>query len=65
MPEYKNSEMLAIITEYVHNPRYRDILRRRFCDGYTYEEIAEDVSFSPQHVKYICTSYKPMLLSHL
>lgn len=65
MPEYKNSDMLAIISEYIHHPRYREILRLRFCDGFTYEEIAGKVNFSPQHVKAICAKYKPVLISHL
>ena len=51
MPEYKNSEMLAIITEYVHNPRYRDILRRRFCDEYKYEEIGMFCNKSRQSIQ--------------
>ena len=63
MPVYKNSDMTNVINEYVHNPRYREILRLRFIDGFTYEEIAEAVNFSPQHVKYICSSYKPLLIS--
>lgn len=45
MPEYKNSDMLVIINEYIHHPRYREILRLRFCDGFTYEEIAGEVNF--------------------
>lgn len=65
MPEYKNSDMRRTIDEYVHNPRYREILRLRFCDGFTYEEIAEEVNFSPQHVKALCHKYKPVLISHL
>ena len=65
MPIYKNSDMLTAISEYVHNPRYREVLRMRYCDGFTYEEIAEAVGFSPQHVKYICSSYKPLLISQL
>lgn len=65
MPEYKNSDMLHVISEYVHNPKYRDILRLRYCDGFTYEEIAGEVNFSPQHVKAICAKYKPVLISHL
>ena len=62
---YKNSDTLAAITEYAHNPRYRELLRLRYCEGFTYEEIAEAVSFSPQHVKHICREYKPILMSHL
>lgn len=65
MPEYKNSDMLVIINEYVHHPRYREILRLRFCEGFTYEEIAGEVNFSPQHVKSICAKYKSVLISHL
>lgn len=65
MPVYRNSDMMRVIDEYVHNPRYREILRLRFIDGFTYEEIAAAVRFSPQHVKYICKSYKNVLISYL
>ena len=65
MSDYKNSDMCHAIEEYVRNPKYRDLLRLRFCEGRTYEEIAGAVNFSPQHVKYICKSYKDFLLSHL
>lgn len=61
MPVYKNSDMCAAIEEYVHNQRHRELLRLRFCEGLTYEEIAEAVSFSPQHVRYICKQYKHLL----
>jgi RNA polymerase sigma factor (sigma-70 family) len=63
MPEYKNSDMLTAINEYVHNSRYRDLLRLKYCDGHTYEEIAEIVNFSPQHVKRICREYRAVLMS--
>lgn len=65
MPIYKNSDMLAIITEYIHNARYREVLRLRFCEEYTYEEISVAVGFSPQHIKSICSKYKPLLISLL
>ena len=65
MPIYKNSDMLAIIEEYVHNPKYREILRMRFCDSCTYEEIGYAVGFSPQHTKSICAKYKQLLISLL
>ena len=54
MPVYKNSDMRAAIEEYVHNRRHRELLRLRFCEGCTYEEISEIVSFSPEHVRYVC-----------
>ena len=65
MPEYSNSDMCRAIDEYCHNSRYRQLLRLRYCEGHTYEEIAEAVNFSPQHVKHICKSYKALLISHI
>lgn len=65
MPDYKNSDMTRTIEEYVRNPRYRAMLRLRFCEGATYEEIAETVNYSTQHVKRVCKTYKPVLMSHL
>ena len=65
MPIYKNSDMNTAINEYVRNPRYRDVLRMRYCEGQTYEEIAEKVSYSPQHVKHVCRTYKDILISRI
>ena len=57
--------MRHAIDEYVGNPRYRDLLRLRFCESATYEQIAEIVNYSPQHVKHVCNLYKELLISHL
>ena len=65
MPDYRNSDMCHAIDEYVRNPRYRNLLRLRFCENATYEEIAEKVNYSPQHVRYICKMYREFLISHL
>lgn len=65
MPDYKNSDMCNAINEYVRNPRYKELLRLRFCEGRTYEEIAALVCYSPQHVKHICKTYKDYLISRL
>lgn len=65
MSGYKRSDMLHVIEEYVLNPRYRELLKLRFCDGRTYEEISEAVNYSPQHVKHVCSTYKDYLLSCL
>ena len=65
MKEYTNSAMNRAIEEHCHNRRYRELLRLRFCEGFTYEEIAEEVSFSPQHVRSICNSYKMLLFNSL
>ena len=62
---YKNSDMRMAIEEYVHNAQYREVLRLRLCEGYTYEQISELCRFSPQHVKYIVRSYKDILISQI
>ena len=63
--EYSNSAMCEAINEYVHASRYRDLLRLRFCEGHTYEEISEIVGYSTQHVKHICRAYKDLLMSQI
>jgi len=65
MPEYRNSDMCNAINEYVRKPQYRQVLHLRYCDGLTYEEIAEICNYSAQHVKHICATYKEMLINHL
>lgn len=65
MPSYNRFDMCQVINAYVVNKRYREVLRLRYCEGYTYEEISGIVNFSPQHVKRICRSNIAMLLSHL
>lgn len=62
---YRNSDMVIAINEYVHNAQYREVLRLRLCEGYTYEQIAELCRFSPQHVKHIVRLYKEFLISQI
>ena len=63
--EYRNSDMKIAIDEYVHNTRYRELLRLRYCEGMTYEEIAEAVDYSTQHIKSVCKKYKDLLFRQL
>ena len=42
-----------IIDEWCLNARYREILKLRYLDGLTYEEIAEKVLLSTRQVKNI------------
>lgn len=65
MGDYKNSDMCNAIQEYVRNPRYRDLLQRRYCEGQTYDQISAAVNYSPQHVKHICKIYREILMNHL
>lgn len=41
--EYSNSQMQALIDEYIHNDRDAEILRLRLIRGYTYAAIANAV----------------------
>lgn len=62
---YKRSDMCKAIEDYVINSKYRDILKLRFCEGLTYEQIGEITNYSPQHIKRICTNYKELLMNQL
>lgn len=65
MPAYNRFDMCQAINAYVINPKHREVLRLRYCEGYTYEEVAGICNFSTQHVKHLCKAYREMLLSHL
>lgn len=62
---YSRSDMCAAIEDYVINSRYREVLRLRYCEGLTMEQIAAATNYSTQHVKHICKTYKDYLISHL
>lgn len=65
MTTYSNTKMSNAIDEFVHHPRYRVILRLKFCDNLTYEEIGEEVGYTPDHVGRLCRKYKKLLMSCL
>ena len=65
MPGYRRSDMCNAIDEYVINPTYRKMLKLRYCEGLTYEQIAGLTNYSTQHVKYICKKYKDDLMNCL
>lgn len=53
MTNYTTSEIMALIREYVHNERNREILKRRLIDGRTYEQLAEELDLSTAQIKRI------------
>ena len=65
MPAYNRFDMCQAINAYVINAKHREVLRLRYCEGFTYDEISGITNFSPQHIKHLCRSYRDMLLSHL
>lgn len=53
MKEYTNSRMIEVIDEYIHSERDRNMLKRRYIDGVTYERLAEEFDISVAQVKII------------
>lgn len=51
--EYTNSEIRALIDEYIHSERDRAILKRRLVDGIVYEKLAEEFDLSVRQTKKI------------
>lgn len=63
--EYANSQISAVINEYIHHEKYRAILKMRFIDHTTYERIAEMVDMSDKQVARIVRKYRWTVFKHL
>ena len=60
-----SSELDHAISEWCLNEKYREILRYRFINGYTYERIAEIVDMSDRQIKRIVYKYGDVVLRHI
>lgn len=65
MKEYSNSDISAVIDEYVHSERDRNILKRRFCDGICQEPLAEEFRMSVRQIQNIIYKYQYLIFKHL
>ena len=63
--EYTNSQMVALIEEYIHSERDRKILKRRLIDGICYEPLAEEFDLTPRQVKNIVYRLQEKLFRHI
>jgi DNA-directed RNA polymerase specialized sigma24 family protein len=63
--EYTNSQISALIDEYIHSERDRAILKRRLIDGICYEPLAEEFDLSVQRTKTIVYKAQERLFRHL
>ena len=63
--EYMNSQISALIDEYIHSERDRAILKRRLIDGICYEPLAEEFNLSVQRTKTIVYKAQERLFRHL
>lgn len=60
-----NSEIRAVIDEYIHNERDRKILRRRLCDGICFEPLAEEFDLSVTRIKNIIYKGQDIIFKRL
>lgn len=60
-----NSEISAVIDEWIRSERDRAILKRRLIDGITYEALAEEFDVSDRTVKSIVYKGMDRLCMHL
>lgn len=65
MPEYTNSQIKALIDEYIHSERDRAILYRRLVDGICYEPLAEEFDMSDRQIKTIVYRCEKELYKHI
>ena len=65
MIEYRNSDIAAIIDEYVHSERDRRILKRRLIDGICYEPLAAEFDMSVQRIKTIVYKQQDIIFKHM
>ena len=63
--EYTNSQMRALIGEYIHSQRDRDVLEKVYIDGITQEKIAEDMEMSVRQIQNIIYKHQNTLFMHL
>lgn len=63
--EYSNSQIKALIDEWVHSERDRLILYRRLVDGIAFEPLAEEFDLSVRHVKTIVYKAEKTLFRHI
>ena len=65
MKEYTNSQIAAVIDEHIHKKRDRELLKRRYIDGFTFEELAEEFDLSVRQTKTIVYSAECVIFAHI
>ena len=62
---YTNSGITAAIDEYFHSERDRAILKDRFIDGLTFEQLAEKHDVSTRTIKNVIYKYEYTVFKHV
>lgn len=63
--EKPRSEWVRLIDEWVLNETDRHMLKRRYLDGATVEEIAEEVNYSSRHTQRRISRAQTILFEHI
>lgn len=58
-------EVEFYIDQWCFNEKYRHILKRRFLDGLTFDELAEEFDMSPRHIQKIVKEEGDIVLLHV
>jgi hypothetical protein len=59
-----NSKLRAMIDEWIHSSRERDMLKDHLIDGMTYEQMAEKYDISVRWMKHLMCEDMRKLISH-
>lgn len=60
-----NSEIVALIDEWIHSERDRAIMKRRWIDGLVFSKIAEEFDMSDKQVIRIVYQCEERLFKHM
>ena len=63
--DYTNTQMTALIDEWIHVERDRYLLKRRLIDGIRFEALAEECLMSPRQVKRIVYAAQEILFTKM
>ena len=63
--DYTNSQIKAIIEEWIHSERDRKILEARLIDGMTFERLAETFDMSDRQMRRIVYKLQEQLFKRL
>lgn len=63
--EYTNSQIQALIDEWIHSSRDREILKRRLIDGIVFDRLAEEFDMSTRQIKNIVYKAEEQLFKKL
>ena len=65
MVDYTNSQISSLIDEHIHHALHRKMLKDRFIDGMTYEQIAEKHDITARQTKNIIYKSMDSLIKYL